>query len=455
MQIEAIFDNIAERIEQEIGKANKSIYIAVAWFTNQKLFNSLIEKAVDGCQIFLMVSKDDINLNAQINLKNLREFSSKVFFVGDGDTELMHNKFCVIDCRTVITGSYNWSNKAKSNYENIVITYDDPSLAVQFITEFNSIVKKCYPHETLIDDLFPLGIISKRIEIIRNYITIGDTVEANREAKNLKKYDFNSDIKLIIDDIESGEYASAINKIENFINSSLQITTWTDPHIAALMLEITILENKINAFDNERIEIEKLIGEFQRQHAFHLGEIILELLKLQKLKYKDDKSRFMESERDEYQYRKTFNEVKGNDIIEVTEVERAEIRRLFRKATVLCHPDKFVEEPIEMQKSAEAIFKELNDAHMKNDLKRVAEILADLEKGILIARDGIKATDKEKLKLKISKLKQKIIIIEKQIRTIKRSETYQTIINIPDWDDYFKQTKARLYKKLEELKSEF
>ena len=45
MQTEAIFENIAERIITEIQKANNSIYIAVAWFTNKSIFEQLIKKA--------------------------------------------------------------------------------------------------------------------------------------------------------------------------------------------------------------------------------------------------------------------------------------------------------------------------------------------------------------------------------------------------------------------------
>ena len=41
MQTEAIFDNIVERIIQEIDKTEDSIYIAVAWFTNRKIIDKL------------------------------------------------------------------------------------------------------------------------------------------------------------------------------------------------------------------------------------------------------------------------------------------------------------------------------------------------------------------------------------------------------------------------------
>ena len=42
MQTDAVFENIAERIQKEIGKAKKSVFIAVAWFTNKNLFNQQV-----------------------------------------------------------------------------------------------------------------------------------------------------------------------------------------------------------------------------------------------------------------------------------------------------------------------------------------------------------------------------------------------------------------------------
>lgn len=45
MQTEAIFEDIAERISLEVEKAQISIYIAVAWFTNKKLFNGMQQRA--------------------------------------------------------------------------------------------------------------------------------------------------------------------------------------------------------------------------------------------------------------------------------------------------------------------------------------------------------------------------------------------------------------------------
>ena len=243
MQTEAIFDSIAERIRIEISNANSSIFIAVAWFTNKTLFIELLNKANEGINISLIVSNDIINKNSSINYELLNTKNANVYKVGNGSDELMHNKFCIIDYCTVITGSYNWSYKAESNFENVIITYDDSTLANQFITEFSNIKNKYFPDSSKSNLSLPLNKIIKRLEILKNYILLEDITELEREALKLKEYEIHSDLKTIIRDLSRHEYSLAIKSIENFISKNQQLSIWNDPEVAAIKLEIKNLEN--------------------------------------------------------------------------------------------------------------------------------------------------------------------------------------------------------------------
>jgi len=454
MQTEAVFENIAERIVSEIDKAQNSIFIAVAWFTNRNIFNILQRKAKEGCQINLMYSADHINENSSIDFDLLKTKNSNVFPIGDGDQDLMHNKFCVIDHCTVITGSYNWSNKAESNHENITITNGVTTLAEQFVSEFNKIKQRYYPQSETQKTEFPLSKIIKRLEIIKNFVILEEIDEISRSASKLEQYIFNSDIDEIIDLIQKEDFGDAIHKIESFINKNQQLSIWSDPEIAALKLEIKNIENQINAFDNEKIELEKILTDFQHQHSIELGEIILDILKLRRIKFKDDKEKLEEAKRDEQEYQGQFEAEKEKEIQDLSEEQKKELKKKFRKATTLCHPDKFSNEPIAVQKQAEAIFKELNEANAKNDLARVKEILANLETVILKTEKGDSISDKEILRATINRLKTKLKNIESEILNIKQSDTFKTVTSIEDWDIYFEQTKEKLKSELEELRKE-
>ena len=148
------------------------MFIAVAWFTNKNLFNELVNKARNGCTVSLIITNDTINLNSSIDFEQLLTAKSKVYKIGNGDTELMHNKFCVIDYSTVITGSYNWSYKAESNFENVIITSNDTTLAEQFISEFNNIRKLYYPDAVNEEIVFPLN----KLPVFNIYV-VGNTTE--------------------------------------------------------------------------------------------------------------------------------------------------------------------------------------------------------------------------------------------------------------------------------------
>lgn len=450
MHTEAIFENIANRIIEEIQKANKSIYIAVAWFTNKIIFEQLLVKAKNGCHIQIILSNDEINKNSSIDFELLEKLNGKIYKIGNGNTELMHNKFCVIDYNTVITGSYNWSYKAENNFENIVVNTNDTSLAEQFVTEFIQIKLKYYPDEAKAESDFPLDKIIKRLEIIKNFIILEDVNDVKTETQKLTEYKFNEDIKLLINAVNYREFATAMKIIQKFITAYQQLALWNDPEMAGIRLEIKLLENQVNAFDNEKIELEKILSDFQHRHTLELGKLILEVLKLRKIKYKN-REKEAEVEEDYNNYSEQFENEKEKRQFELNEEEKLELKKKFRKATTLCHPDKVNEE---QKAEAERIFIELKKAYDEHNIEKVNQILKDLETGNSFLSQADTVTEKEKLMTVLEKLKQRLSQLEKEIITLKESETFTTITNIIDWDIYFTETKTQLEQELQNLSLE-
>jgi len=297
--------------------------------------------------------------------------------------------------------------------------------------------------------VFPINKIITRLEIIKNYIILDDILDLNSEISKLEAYDFNSNILEILEFLNNKEYAKAIVKIQDFVSKNLQLSIWIDPEIAALKLEISNLENQVSAFENEKIELEKILAEFHHRHTNELGEIILNILKLQKIKYSDNEAKYKEAEKEESKYRKSFEKEKEKVIFELNDEQRKEIKKKFRTATILCHPDKFSEE---FKDEASQIFIQLKQAYDTNDLKKISEILEDLQKGNLFKSKSDSGLEKGKLLGIIAKLKQQIKVIELEIISIKESDTYQTITSIEDWNEYFNNVKEKLLFELEELK---
>ena len=447
MFIEAVFSNIADRIIDEIETAEQSVYIAVAWFTNKLIFEKLLVKAKNGCKIYIIISNDKINENSSLDFRLLEQLNGKVFKIGNGDTNLMHNKFCVIDHSTVITGSYNWSYKAESNHENIVVNSNNTALAEQFIKEFNSIVEKQFPNQTNEDFDFPLDKIIKRLEVLKNLIILEDIDDLELITKKLFVYKFNEDINSIISFIQRREYGKAITTIQLFISNYQQLSIWNDPEVAGIKLEIKILESQINAFDNEKIELEKVLSDFQHRHTLELGNLILEILKLRKIKFKNQ-PREQETEEDFNNYQEQFEIEKQKIQFELTDEEKLDLKKKFRKATTFCHPDKVNDE---QKEEAERIFINLKKAYDEHDIDKVNQILKDLESGKLFQSNADTISEKDKLKIILENLKANLNRIEKEIFELKNNETFEIINNIKDWDNYFAETKEQLKDELNDL----
>lgn len=447
MHTEAVFEDIATHIEQELSAAQSSIVIAVAWFTNRTLFDLILQKAQEGCEVHLMITDDEINANAQINYDLLEQHQSYFYKISNTQNALMHNKFCVIDKTTVITGSYNWSYKAAFNHENIVIHYQDTELASQFIAEFEYIRSLYFPEKASstfnADD--SINEIIKRLEVLQHFIVLKDLEDIEYATTKLKKFQLNETVNKIISLVKKQLFGQAIEEIQKFISHYNQLIVWNDPEINGLQLELKILENQINAFENEKIELEKVLSDFQYQHTKELGELILAILKIRKEKLKDE-----EAANDYNEYQKQYTNEIEREVYTLNDEQKKELRKEYKSASILCHPDKFANEPFEKQQQAEQLFKELNEAHSKNDLNRVKEISANLQKGILSVAAN-KQTDKDLLKLNIEQLKQKMARLQTEIEQIKQSDVFIQINALTNWDTYFKDQKELLEKELEDL----
>lgn len=255
----------------------------------------------------------------------------------------------------------------------------------------------------------------------------------------------------IMKDPRNKVIAAVISKIRNFVFSKQKNLVNIDLDIKGLKQELKMLENQLQAMDSEKIELEKLLSDFQYRHSAELGDLLLEILRLRMILYKVDQKKYEEAERDEKCYREQVSTDRKKIKLELNSDEKKEIRKKFRKATLLCHPDKVSEN---LKESAQAMFIRLKTAYDSNDLKQVAEILTHLEKGEYFKSNSDTVSERELLQLEIDKLRKRIHALEKDISAIKDSNTYKKVIAINDWDVYFTNMKTKLEGELEAMKKE-
>jgi phosphatidylserine/phosphatidylglycerophosphate/cardiolipin synthase-like enzyme len=138
--LEVVFQNIKDAIIKMIIQATTEIIIAVAWLKDNEIMLYLVNKAKKGVSIQIVISDSEENFTDSSYLSLFKTYSSPVWVtLTSSQEEMMHHKFCVIDKKHVITGSYNWTYKARMNFENILIVRNNPILAEDYLNKFEQI----------------------------------------------------------------------------------------------------------------------------------------------------------------------------------------------------------------------------------------------------------------------------------------------------------------------------
>ena len=137
------FEEIEKQIISKISSSQSSVFVAVAWFTNQLLFDSLTDAIKNNVAVKVLILDDLLNRNEfGLNFGLITEQGAEIRFAKP-DKGTMHNKFCIID-DLVITGSYNWTYNANKNNENILVT-DEESVVDRYREEFDRLFGAAIP----------------------------------------------------------------------------------------------------------------------------------------------------------------------------------------------------------------------------------------------------------------------------------------------------------------------
>ena len=464
MNTQAYFDNIQQHIAKELRKANKSITVAVAWFTDTYLFTLLCDKAKSGVSVQLLLLDDDINNNSSIDYKRLTKVGGKVWKISAGgeNERLMHNKFCVTDEETVINGSYNWTNKARQNHESITVIQDS-ELAYQFIEEFNALIRHYFGQTT--ERSIDYAKLYIRLEALKSVILLEDEEDIAYQISKLKKalsppQAKDNDLAIvgqIIKETEQKHYGTAVTQITDFVSARRALNVFVDPETAVMHLEVKALGLQISSLEDEKAEIEKLLYLFNLRHDRELGSLIEKILNFRREKLnkeaKKDKSKQKSAKQAEQEYEEYKKSREANSLKKVAslnETEQKELKTAYRKATKLCHPDVVNES---QKGQAEAVFQSLKEAYDSNDLQTIKAILTDLERGVFMPHSE-KVTEKKELKTTISQLRHLRNELEAILVQLKNSETYRTVSDIGDWDNYFENIKIELEKEWKAINGE-
>jgi phosphatidylserine/phosphatidylglycerophosphate/cardiolipin synthase-like enzyme len=115
---------LEERIAGEIRTAEREIRVAMYHFTSDRLLQALAERRRAGVSVAVLMDSSKIDDELFNRIRGARLELRLATPRTEGAR--FHHKFCVLDSRAVITGSYNWTVLGDvANHENVVLLRHD------------------------------------------------------------------------------------------------------------------------------------------------------------------------------------------------------------------------------------------------------------------------------------------------------------------------------------------
>lgn len=131
---------IFNKICSELNNAAEEVLIATAWFTDPELLKIIEERVRSGIMIKIIIA--DNPDNRKLDFSTIERLGASLVRITNSGYGTMHQKFCIIDKKLAIHGSYNWSvNARKNNQESIILT-DHQGTVDSLVKIFTDIVDK-------------------------------------------------------------------------------------------------------------------------------------------------------------------------------------------------------------------------------------------------------------------------------------------------------------------------
>ena len=219
--------------------------------------------------------------------------------------------------------------------------------------------------------------------------------------------------------------------------------------IKSIVVELEEKLENLDEFDDAYDELYEELQEYKER----LNEKRKETKQAKEDLEEDEAFEEYEDVREDYrEFSREYEEVISQERFELGEEEKKELKKFFRKASRLCHPDIVADE---LKEQAHEIMAELNEAYKQQDIEQVKKILHALENGTHFELASDKINDKELLKAKIDSIRENIEALRMELTEIKEDETYKTLQEIDDLESYFDEMKDLLLQEMERLQKEY
>lgn len=278
------------------------------------------------------------------------------------------------------------------------------------------------------------------------------------KSKQLRESEHATVLSYLLNAIDNDRFQDAEMILKDLVRQQeQQLAVYIDPVIGALKVELFYQQNELDKKEIVREEYAKLIDLFHARYFSRVGHLIERLLGLRReklriqVKNNPELQKLLEFAEKEYADFQAFQEQSKEGVIyELSDAKLKEIKRLYRKASMICHPDRVKEA---QRTQAQEVFDKLQKAYKINDIKKVRAIANFLEKADHFDMKIDAYDNVEVVRAQIENVLLQLEETDDEITTIVGSTPYQTVRNIKgEWSDYFLTIQDNFKAQISEIK---
>jgi phosphatidylserine/phosphatidylglycerophosphate/cardiolipin synthase-like enzyme len=132
-------DGAKDLVISTIKKAEKSIYVAAFSFTSADIADELVRAKDRGVDVKVICAKKRLAMDdAKFEFLTRKNVATRI-----SHRNVMHNKFMIVDGKTLQLGSFNYTMAAeKDNDENVLVIHNSPTLVGMYMHQWQKLWDK-------------------------------------------------------------------------------------------------------------------------------------------------------------------------------------------------------------------------------------------------------------------------------------------------------------------------
>ncbi|WP_407440148.1 DNA repair protein [Lelliottia sp.] len=125
----------------------------------------------------------------------------------------------------------------------------------------------------------------------------------------------------------------------------------------------------------------------------------------------------------------------------LSEEDQNELKRLWRQASKLCHPDLVADD---LKDEANTMMVQLNQAKQRGDVKAIRSLVARLQQGFEPIMASDRLNDLERIRKKMAQVREQIDTLVSELAELEKEESWLLVSTLNNMESYFTQQEKAL-----------